>query len=166
MQNQQDLMPKLHAENIANTNNLENNSTNQQNNLMPKLHAENMASTNTQNNQQNNLEDNQQDNLEDKSENNQQNNSEDEDGTQPGPSHCFMAYPDDVEDTEEPKSETSQGTPTNHEELIKSDAFTVTDDNNEETRSRRELSDVSIAKTISWEKLSSEQAILENPQPI
>ena len=109
-------MPKLHAENIANTNNLENNSTNQQNNLMPKLHAENMANTSTQNNQQNNLEDNpeednpeednpednQQDNLEDNSENNQQNNLEDEDSTQPGHSHCFMAYPDDVEDTEGP----------------------------------------------------------------
>jgi hypothetical protein len=35
-QSQQDLMTKLHAENIANTNNLEDNSTNQQNNLMPK----------------------------------------------------------------------------------------------------------------------------------
>jgi hypothetical protein len=139
-------MPKLHAENIANTNNLENNSTNQQNNLMPKLHAENMASTNTQNNQQNNLEDNQQDNLEDKSENNQQNNSEGKDGTQPGSSHYFMAYPNDVEDTEEPKSGTSQGTPTDHEEMIKSDAFTETDDNNEETRSRKGLSDVIIAK--------------------
>jgi hypothetical protein len=57
-----------------------------------------------------------------------------------------MAYLNDVEDTEEPKSGTSQGTPTDHEEMIKSDAFTETDDNNEETRSRKELSDVIIAK--------------------
>jgi hypothetical protein len=84
LQNQQDLMPKLHAENIANTNNLENNSTNQQNNLMPKLHAENMANTNTQNNQQNNLEDNPEENNpekdnpeEDNPEDNQQDNLED-----------------------------------------------------------------------------------------
>ena len=31
-----------------------------------------------------------------------------------------MAFPDDVEDIEEPRSETSQGTPTDHEEMIKS----------------------------------------------
>ena len=182
-------MSILHAE-IRVNQNLENNSTND---LMPKLpsYAEHMASTDSQqNNSEDNLEENdQQENLEENPEEDDQQDNLEEDSAQPGHSHCFMALPNDVAEIKEQRSETCQGTPTEHEEMIKSMLDQVTMQvhqtymeeevaaepippilpapvsseqdslNDEDTRSRKELSEIIIAKTTSWEKLSSEQVI-------